>query len=152
MSPRFLHLTVTSGSWKCSDCLIFSHAANVDLIWKLEFSLAIKLTLRKVETVFKDCNYGLTRGEKCPWEFSPQFIHRAPLLWWNIYYVILDNYCLFFVCLSPQIMIQRGSVFKTCCLQSKNHRLAYLFPQLHAHTHSNRSHQSPPCPMQSQLA
>lgn len=46
-------------------------------------------------------------------------------------------------------MIQRGSVFKTCCLQSKNHRLAYLFPQLHAHTHSNRSHQSLPCPMQS---
>lgn len=116
-------------------------------------TLAIKLTLRKVETVFTDCNYGLTCGEKCPWEFSPQFIHKASLLWWNIYYVILDNYCLFvFVFLSPQIMIQRGSVFKTCCLQLKNHRLAYLFPQLHAHTHSNRSHQSPPCPMQSQLA
>lgn len=97
MSPRFLHLTVpvTSGSWKCSHCLIFSHAANVDVIWKLEFSLAIKLTLRKVETVFIDCNYGLTCGGKCPWEFSPQFIHRASLLWWNIYYVILDNYCLF---------------------------------------------------------
>lgn len=35
----------------------------------------------------------------------------------------------------PQIMIQRGSVFKTCCLRLKNHRWVRI-TSVHTHTHT----------------
>lgn len=48
---------------------------------------------------------------------------------------IFPDQSVFPVC--PQIMIQRGSVFKTCCLRLKNHRWVRT-PSAHTDTHTQR--------------